>query len=300
MRDSTEFRTESPRVETAWDARCDVGESCVWDERRGCIWFCDIYAGRLHVLQVASGGRRTRMLPAPVGSFGLCESGGLVVALRASVVLLDTGTGDTRLLAELPDLPAHLRLNDGKVGPDGAFWVGTCDESAQKSADGLLYRIDAKGDVRRWPVEARTSNGLAWSPDGRTLFHSDSRGPWIDRWDFDDATGTPSNRRRIATPHSAEGRPDGAACDADGNYWSAGVSAGCLNCFSPDGRLLRKLRVPVPSPTMPCFAGNALYFTSLRRGLADDVLAGHPAAGGLFRLPAPAPGARVSLFKDHP
>lgn len=289
---------EVSAAELAWDACCDVGESCVWDERRNCVWFCDIYAGRVHALQVTSGERRSVALPAPVGSFGLCESGRLVVALRAAVVLYDIDSGTMQPLAELADLPPHLRLNDGKVGPDGAFWVGTCDERAQKEAAGWLLRIDPRGGVRRWPIAARTANGLAWSADGRTMFLSDSRGPWIDRWDFDAASGTPSGRRRIAVLDAAEGRPDGAACDMQGNYWSAGVSAGCLNCFSPEGHLLRKLRLPAPAPTMPCFAGNMLYVTSLRRGLAPDALSRHPSAGGLLRLPAPVPGAPVSLFKD--
>jgi len=289
-------------AELVWDLRCDVGESCVWDARRGCVWFCDIYAGRIHAMHVSSGERRTCMLPAPVGSMGLCASGALVVALRNSVVLFDPDSAHAvlRPLADVADLPPHLRLNDGKVGPDGAFWVGTCDERADKQADGWLLRIDPRGQVRRWRIDARTANGLAWSADGRTMFNSDSRGPWIDCWDFDAATGTPSNRRRIAAPDALQGRPDGAACDAIGNYWSAGVSAGCLNCFAPDGRLLRTLHLPVCAPTMPCFADDMLYVTSLRRALSAGALARYPASGGLLRLPAPGPGAPVSLFEDRP
>lgn len=287
----------APAMELVWDARCAIAESCTWDAARRWVWFCDIETGVLHAFDTANRAQHRFRLPAPVGSLGLCESGRLVVALRASVVLFDPATGALEVLAELPDVPAGVRLNDGKVGPDGCFWVGTADEREPRQATGALYRIQPDGGVRKAQVGAQTSNGLAWSPDGRTLFHSDSRGPWIDRWDFDVATGAIANRLRIATPDAAEGRPDGAACDADGNYWSAGVSAGCLNCFSPGGQLLCKLATPVPAPTMPCFADGQLYLTSLRKGLEAHTLARHPASGGLWRAPFPLAGAPVALFK---
>ena len=112
------------------------------------------------------------------------------------------------------------------------------------------------------------------------------------------ATGGMSRHRVIAKLTNEEGRPDGAATDADGNYWSAGPSAGCINCFSPDGRLLQKLPFPVPGPTMPCFADGFMYVTSLREGKSAEVLASHPTLGGLFRAPAPAEGAPVAEFAD--
>ena len=102
-----------------------------------------------------------------------------------------------------------------------------------------------------------------------------------------------------ATLSGDDGRPDGAATDVDGNYWSAGPSAGCINCFSPAGKLLRKWAFPVPGPTMPCFAEGALYVTSLREGKSAQVLADFPTLGGLFRADAPAQGAPVGLFADQ-
>ena len=142
------------------------------------------------------------------------------------------------------------------------------------------------------------SNGLAWSPDGRIMYHSDSTGGIIEAWDFDPATGGRTNHRIVAKLTNEDGRPDGAATDAQGNYWSAGPSAGCINCFNPAGKLLRKWAFPVPGPTMPCFADGALYVTSLREGKSAAVLADFPTLGGLFRADAPAIGAPVGLFAD--
>jgi sugar lactone lactonase YvrE len=117
-------------------------------------------------------------------------------------------------------------LNDGKVGPDGAFWVGSIDDGTSDTPTGALYRVAGHGEAKRIVGDLRISNGLAWSADGCTMFHSDSRGPWIDAWDFDPGSGMPANRRRIATLTEANGRPDGAATDIEGGYWSCGVSAG--------------------------------------------------------------------------
>src|SRR5690606_26859882 len=143
------------------------------------------------------------------------------------------------------------------------------------------------------------SNGLAWSPDDKVMYHSDSRGPWVDRYDFDPARGAVSGRTRFVDLDEKVGRPDGGACDAEGNYWSAGVSAGVLNRFSPDGTLREVYPVPVPAPTMPCFCGPDLAqiaFTS-HRLLDEAVLEAAPQSGGLFLADAPVCGTPIARMK---
>ncbi len=158
--------------------------------------------------------------------------------------------------------------------------------------------MTADGRISKQQDGYQNSNGLAWSPDGRVMYHSDSTAGFIEAWDFDPATGGRSGHRVVAKLTNDDGRPDGAATDMDGNYWSAGPSAGCLNCFSPAGELLRKWAFAVPGPTMPCFADGALYVTSLRDGKSAQILAEYPTLGGLFRATAPAVGAPVGLFAD--
>jgi len=102
----------------------------------------------------------------------------------------------------------------------------------------------------------------------------------------------------LATLTSDDGRPDGAAVDVEGAYWSAGPSAACINRFSPQGKLLEKIEFPVPGPTMPCFAERHLYVTSLREGRSPELLERNPTLGGLFRMDAPVLGAPVALFGD--
>jgi sugar lactone lactonase YvrE len=172
------------------------------------------------------------------------------------------------------------------------------DENTPRQPTGSLYRVTPDGRIEKKAQGYAVSNGLAWSPDGRIMYHSDSTAAMIEAWDFDAATGGMTNQRVIAKLSNEDGRPDGAAMDADGNYWSAGPSAGCINCFSPSGTMLRKLPFPVPGPTMPCFADGQMFVTSLREGKSPQVLERFPALGGLFRSPAPASGAPVGVFAD--
>ena len=284
--------------ELVWDARCGVSESPVWDAASRRLLFCDINGKKINALSVDTGARETWDLPEVVGSFGLCRSGRLVVALRHRVVLFDTKTKAITDLTPAVVEPVTNRLNDGKVGPDGAFWVGSMDENSPRQPLGALYRVTADGRIEKTSEGYAVSNGLAWSPDGRVMYHSDSTSAIIEAWDFDPATGEQSNHRVFAKLSNEIGRPDGAAMDMDGNYWSAGPSAGCINCFSPAGVLVKTLPFPVPGPTMPCFAEGFLYATSLREGKSPEILQQFPTLGGLFRAPAPAAGAPVALFAD--
>ena len=286
------------QVELVWDARCEIGECCTWDAAHRRVLFCDIPAGVIHAWATDGGGQQSWTLPDIVPSFGVCRSGRWVVALRHRIAVFDPASSSVRHLAGPVDEPDALRLNDGKVGPDGCFWVGSMDDSPARQKIASLYRVTPDGRIEKKAEGYGVSNGLAWSPDGRTMFHSDTRGPYIDAWDFDPANGRISNRRRLATLSEEEGRPDGGATDAEGCYWSAGISAGCLNRFSASGRLLAKVKLPVPAPTMPCFADKHIYVTTLRHGRDPQLVARHPTLGGLFRFLSSVSGAPVGLFAD--
>jgi len=284
------------------DLRCDVGESPVWDAARNLLWLVDITAPAVIAVDPA-GTAPPRRIPMPetCGSLALCRSGALLVAQRASVVRLDPRNGAVSPFAAMPEEPPHTRLNDGKVGPDGAFWIGSMDDRADKQPTGSLWRVTPDGRAERRRDGLVVANGLAWSPDGRRIWQSDSRRGRIDSAPFDPATGATGGWRTVAMLAEEVGRPDGAAMDAAGHYWSAGVSAGRINVISAEGRILRHHPFPVPAPTMPCFAGpglRTLFVTSLRRGQPAPVLAAHPTLGGLFRAEALGQGAPVSLFAD--
>jgi sugar lactone lactonase YvrE len=271
--------------------RTQLGESPVWDAEHGCLWFVDITAPALHRLEPNSGKVASWPMPELIGSLGLCRSGRLLVALQHSVHFFDPRTGKRERFVVIEGEPEHNRLNDGKVAPDGAFWVGSMDaDMTRRRQTGALYRIDSSGKVEKKSTGLKVSNGLAWSADGATMYHSDSSLFWIKRYRH--ANGVLSSEKTIATPDDAAGRPDGAATDVEGAYWSAGVSAGCLNRWSPEGELLERIAMPMPNPTMPCFAGEdmkTVYVTSLTR-------TPHENAGAMVRLRLPFAGVPVARF----
>jgi len=220
-----------------------------------------------------------------------------VVALADGLYEFDFDTGAVSFLVGPADQPPGTRFNDGKASPDGRFFAGTMDEATLSRRIGVLYRLDPDGSLHPVVDSLIASNGLAWTNDGKTMYHSDSKGQVV--WAYDYADGEIGNRRVVAQPTEEQGRPDGAATDVDGYYWSAGISAGVLNRWSPDGRLDRSIPLPCAHPTMPCFGGpdlRTIFVTSLRHDLTDEVLAAKPLSGGIFAVDVDVPGVPVARF----
>jgi sugar lactone lactonase YvrE len=276
-----------------FDFRTRLGESPVWDAASGRLFFVDIPEQRLHALDPASGKVEAWPLPEKIGSLALCRDGRILVALKSSVQFFTPASGRLERLAAVETDRPHNRLNDGKAAPDGSFWVGSMDDRPEKDTSGALYRVSPDGRVERKFDGVLISNGIAFSADGRRLWFSDSRARWIRCWDHEPGTGRLTNERTVASDIAdASGRPDGAAADAEGGYWSAGVSAGVLNRWTVDGRIERRVRVPMPNPTMPCFAGpdlRTVFVTSLVREP-------HPMAGALCALRLDVAGVPVARF----
>lgn len=282
------------------DHVCRLGESPVWDDRRERLFFVDIEGREIHHITAEGSSHRIWPTPDRPTALGLAESGRLIVAFTRAIAFFDPDTGLFDTLAT-PDIgPATVRFNDGKVGPDGAFWVAAMDEAPERAAIAGLWRITADGTARKMLDGLRVGNGLAWDAAGTTMYLADSRGPWIDRFAFDPATGTLGERTRLAMLDEAHGRPDGGACDAAGFYWSAGLTTGHINRFSRDGRLLEHWDLPVGYPTMPCFGGEGLrtmFVTSLVRPEQEDQPGAEP-DGSVIAFDAQIAGVAPWRFPD--
>jgi sugar lactone lactonase YvrE len=281
------------------DARAQLGECPVWSADEQALYWVDILAPALHRFNPASGATRTWIMPEAIGSFGLCERGGAVLALASGFHRFDLESGALQAIAKVDAGQPATRFNDGKVSPDGRFWAGTMDQELLSRPIGALYRLDPDGRCERVLDGLIVSNGLAWTADGRTMLHSDSKSQIVHAYDYDRTLGRVSRRRILARPDEATGRPDGGATDALGYYWSAGISAGVLNRWAPDGRLDRRIELPCAAPTCPCFGGpdlKTLYVTSLRHGLTEEQLEHSPLSGGIFALDVDVPGVPVARF----
>jgi len=287
---------ETLQLERLIDFPLGVGEGPLWDAASQSLYFIDILAPALFRLNPATKAIQRWDMPSKIGSFGLCPDGRAVVALVDGVYFFDFATKKFDFLVNPEPGIVGNRLNDGKIGPDGYFWIGSMDDRPEKEPRAGLYRVGPDKSCVRLLDGLIVSNGLAWTPDGRTMFHSDSRHRFIQTFDFDPKTGAATNKRVIRTMSEEDGRPDGAACDAEGFYWSAGVSAGVLNRIAPDGTIVSRIPVPLAAPTMPCFGGpdlKTLYVTSL----TSDRL-GPKEGGTLISFRVDVPGAPIARFGE--
>ncbi|MEX6505970.1 SMP-30/gluconolactonase/LRE family protein [Jiella sp. M17.18] len=280
--------------ELVLDLRCELGESPVWLPAEQVLVFVDIKRRRLHRFDPVSERHDGFGLPEEIGCVAPAKEGGFVAGLRSGIWQLDDAGQPAAMLAENPEDAKTHRFNDGCIDPAGRFWLGTLDETKQ-AGDAHLYRFDRRGLTR---VEGglMTSNGAAFSPDGRFMYHSDTPRRTIYRYDYDAATGTASNRQIFAKWEIAGddlGRPDGGAVDAEGCYWSALYEGGRIRRYSPQGEILAEYQVPAKCPTMIAFGGRdlrTLFITTARSGRPADELSEFPHSGGLFAMQVETPG----------
>jgi len=277
-----------------------LGESPLWHPGEAALYWCDIPGRRLNRFDPVTSDHRHWAFDTEVACCAPLQGGGLLLAFRSGLVRFDTTRGTSTTLAAAPYDPAHERFNDGKADPQGRFWVGTIYEPREPPR-AALYRF-AGGRLDRMAGDVTVSNGLAWSPDARSMYWADTKAHRVDVLDFDAGDGSVSRRRMFAQfPLKAAdqplagygGRPDGAAVDAQGGYWVAMFEGARLLCLAPDGTLLREIALPVRCPTMPCFGGpdlKTLYITTAREGRPADELARESLAGCVLELRVDVPG----------
>ena len=274
------------------DARAECAESPVWDTGSSRLWWTDIPARRLHRLDPASGRNETFEVPGRVGCFALARTGGLVVAMEHEIARFQPETGKLEALAEVePERPEN-RLNDGRCDRRGRFLAGSMHEP-RTVPQGALWQLDPVLGVRVIADHALVANGLAFSPDDRIMYWSDSRMGRVFTLDYDIESGSAWNRRLWLQTDDSIGRPDGACVDADGCYWSARFKGGRVIRFTPKGRIDREIRLPCSQVTMCAFGGadlKTLFITTAREGLGAAALAEEPLAGGIFAVNAGTAG----------
>jgi sugar lactone lactonase YvrE len=280
------------------DARASLGECPVWSGAEQALYWVDINAPSLNRFDPATGRNTAMPMPESIGCFALRRDGGFVVALRSGFWLARQDGGLVRKVADAPYDPAHHRFNDGRCDPQGRFLAGTMNEQGDADS-GELVRLSSDFAPTRVLAGMTISNGLAFSPDGRTMYHADTPTQTIHAYDYDGSTGTPSNRRVFARFTQDGDRPDGGAVDRDGCYWTALYRGGKVVRIAPDGRVRAEYPVPAMCPTMCAFGGGdltTLYVTSARQRRDAEELARLPQSGGLFAMTVDVPGLPEPAF----
>ncbi len=266
-----------------------LGEGAVWDTEDQRLWWVDITGGLIHCYNPDDNSNNTFSFGEPVGCIARRQNGGLVVAAKSGFWFFDPFTGQkTHITDPETDMPEN-RFNDGAVDPAGRFWAGTMKDGGTPRQQGKFYLLDTELKLTTMDMLVYTTNGLAFSPDGNTMYFSDSNKMTRTIWScsYDSATGLTGNIETFFDTRQVAGRPDGGTVDAEGCYWMAGVSGWQLYRISPQGELLFTLDVPVEKPTKPMFGGknlNILYLTSIGFGLTSGSEVNQPDAGGLFAI----------------
>lgn len=283
------------------DAKAELGEGTLWDPVAQVLWWIDIWGRMIHRYDPATGADKTWAAPEYIGCLGLRANGGLILTMVSGFYFFDPMTSQ---FEPITDPEAHLadtRFNDGKPDRQGRFWSGTMFEAPDRKIEfvGSLYRMDPDLSVHRMVEGIGCSNGLAWSPDSRTMYFSDSHSGEVVQYDFDPATGNIANRRRFIDMTSTGGVADGATVDADGCYWLTIPVTSRVNRYDPAGRLMQSVVLPTDLPTCCEFGGpdlDVLYVTSavLRRPATHFFGQSNP--GGLFALYVEVKGLPLPAF----
>lgn len=267
------------------DAGARLGEGPVYAHGR--LAFVDIERSTVAIVDTDGESATivaTSKLPGRVGAVLPRAEGGWVAAVEDyGLMLLDERLRPSTLLCH-PDTDANNRYNDGAVDPQGRIWIGSmrtgCDEPT-----GALYRVEADGAHERVLSGLRISNGIAWSPGGETMYHTDTGNGRVDAYDFDGETGAITNPRSAAIV--TDGWPDGHCVDSDGGLWVAHWAGGRVTRFDPrTGEATHVVRVPCSNVTSCCFVGAALdvlAITTAREGVSQgDLETKEPRAGAIF------------------
>lgn len=279
-----------------WRTGAEVSECPYWDYETKSLFFVDIRKPSLNQYSAEGTEIRTWLLPEPVGAFALLKEGThALVGLKSGLARLNLINGSLdRMLDPESDYPTN-RINEGKVSPCGNWFLfGSMDESGEHKTAGSIYALSGTGSIHKLVDGLVIANGLAWSVDGSTLYYSDSWASTIWKCNWNPVKGEISYNEVFAKPSKSQGMPDGALVDSEDHYWSAAVSAGRLNRFSPNGTLVETFDLPVKAPTMPAFGAhgsNTMYVTSHRR-----VLDPQPDDGTIVVFPVQANGIQIPRF----
>jgi sugar lactone lactonase YvrE len=279
------------RVSCVLDVKAQSGETPVWSVAEQCLYWVDQQAFKLNRFDPATRENVAWSMPAHVSSFALRgPEKKILVALRTGLFDFDVRSQTLEPVVVPPpyDVGAQ-RFNDGRCDRQGRYIVGSVDlayfeKRHNVRGQAALYRLDDRG-LAAIAGDITVSNGLAFSPDGRTLYLADTTVATVYAFDYDVATGTPSNRRVFT--RFEKGRPDGADVDSEGGYWIALLMKGVIARYRPDGTLDFEIRVPVLQPTKVAFGGRdlaTLYLTTASyRHIPGDQPMGEQ-AGGLFAI----------------
>ena len=261
-----------------------LGEGPLWSIEEQALYWVDIEGKTINRYSAETKQHEILPVNAKVSVIAFREQGGFVTAGSRGFSFWAIGNTSIKpFIDPKPNLP-NIRFNDGKVDRAGRFWAGTMTPDGAFSS---LYRMDPSLAISEMESGITISNGIAWSPDNKTMYYADSLRYTIYAYDFDLASGNISNRRDWIKFESSYGIPDGLTVDSEGYVWVAFYFGWKVVRFDPGGKVDTVIKLPVSAPTSCCFGGKdltELYITSAKIDLSEDEEAGQPLAGDIFMV----------------
>lgn len=292
-------------VEPVLEAKAGIGECPLWSVEEQCLYWIDIERKTFHRFDPLTGDDRRWSLPAIPGSFVLREGGGITIAMQDGIYDFDPDTVVFSKRADAPYTGTKLRFNDGRTDRQGRFWVGSMphDFTDRNGPPGATYSFDGIALTERI-APIHDANGHGFSPDGRTMYRSETAQRKIFAYDLDPDSGVLANERLFADIPDHLGFPDGATVDAEGCYWTAlpgGPTGGSVARFTPDGALDLVIEMPVLMPLMPAFGGPGLSTLYVTSGSIERALGQEPTAlsGNIFAVQTPFLGLAETKFRPR-
>lgn len=246
------------KIERIDSVRCKLGEGPVWDVTEEALYLLDIAQQKILRYRPADGTVHSWATPASPGAMALGNDG-VVVAMKNTLYTMNLPSGEFSTIAIAKDQPQEATFNDGKVDRQGRFVVGSCSTNlSDPQPIGGIYSLGLDRKLKRLAGDIAFSNSPCFSPDGKTLYFSDSARHQIFCYEYDTNTGELGERRNLANTRSLGGMPDGATVDSDGLIWVAVIEGSKIVAFRPDGKVERVVELPVSLPGSVMFGGSDL------------------------------------------
>ena len=285
-------------IETLPAQACHLGEGPSYDHASGVAWWCDILGKALFEWHPSSGRILRHPMKRMPSEIAACANGRQLMALDDGLHLRDPATGELSLIQGIDPDNRHLRSNDGRVHSSGAFWIGTMSLTFEEGA-GSVYHFH-EGRLTKLFDGFTVPNATCFTADGRTGHIVDSPTGRLLRMAVDPDTGLPDGEPELFHLHEGEGVIDGAVMDEGGTIWCAINGGGAIHAISPEGRVVRRIRIPASQVTCPCFVGDGLdrlMVTTAAEGMPEEERRADPSAGRTFLLDVGARGTIEPLAR---
>ena len=266
-------------------SQCILGESPYWHADRKSFFWVDIEKGELYEFHVVLKKTTKRKFNQRLSLVLEGQGEYLILALDRKIARYDLETEKLTWLIEVEEDQPLNRFNDGACDADGRLWIGTMSTKFTPGS-GSLYKITSALSPEKMLGKISISNGMAWTSDNETFYYIDSPTQEIKAYQFDLDTGEINFDRTVIRVPKELGTPDGMSMDQDGKLWVAHYGGFGVYCWDPEnGKLLKKIVLPVPNVTSCVFGGenlDHLLITTARENLTEAQLKEYPESGDAF------------------